>query len=323
MPRCLISFGANIGDARGTIESAAELLRHTLAAEYGRFQLSSLFNTPPVGGPSGQPPFLNAVAMLETQASPWEVWRAVRDAELHLGRERFKRWEARRIDLDILLYDDARIWTPQLKIPHPRMCMRRFILEPAAQLAADWIDPVSQRSIGALAHTLRRGRGNFELCAEPSTRGELLLEEVARLAMATWRLSPPQPVLPPAGFPESTSLSRWVRMRALPVNCSKLAALPNDDVLSEFTGDQLQADSAIHSEPKLTIFLAPENAASGAQWEDIHRGLAGRLNLVEQTRFPPWELSGPRYLLATDDPQWAIHEMAAALDAMDCPVEMT
>ncbi len=317
MPSCLISFGANLGNARATIELAAEQLQHKLTATDRLFQLSPLYKTPPVGGPSGQPPFINAVAAVETQLSPWEVWHAVRDVEQQLGRERFQRWEARRIDLDILLFDDARIWTPQLKIPHPRMCMRRFILAPAAQVAGDWLDPVTGQSIAALAKALDQGRGNLMLCADPKTRPELLLEEVARHTLAKWEtVSHGDSVTEPS----VDNSSRWVA----------LAPRQLEGLLADQSA-QARPDARVSSlipapEPKLVVFLVDPHASSGAQWEDLYRGLARRLNLssgaaCDQPQLERWSLHLPKYLLATDDRQWAVHELVSALEAMDCPIE--
>ncbi len=320
MPHCLISFGANLGHASQTICRAAAELAQQLRAAPGQFTLSRLFNTPPVGGPTGQPPFVNAVAAVRTERSPWEVWQAVRNVEQQLGRERFQRWEARRIDLDILLYDDARIWTPQLKIPHPRMCMRRFILEPAMDVAADWVDPVSGRSIAALAHSLRGGRGSLVLCGERDSSVANLLQEVARTALAQWQevslesaSAGDQPTQPDNEQPDGLQQpgqphrdwqsGRWV------------AWLPLEQL------NACQGPLQVNPTPKLLMFLADKCHASGAQWEDLHRRLAHRLGLDSRPPSSGWELQGARYLLATADREWAVHEMVAALDAMDCPVE--
>ncbi len=329
MPRCLISFGANLGNARVSIEQAAEQLQKKLTTGLERFQLSPLFNTPPVGGPTGQPPFLNAVAAFETDSSAWEVWHAIRQVEQLLGRERFQRWEARRIDLDILLYDDFRIWTPQLKIPHPRMCMRRFILEPATRIAGDWIDPVSGRSIDQLASSLRQRKGSFVLCASPHLRPNLLLEEVARQAMAEWLTLDIQPA---EQMPEKP-LARWVALspqmsHGLSPELSRRATALDHAALglSETKHQQLELPTlANEPQPKLVIFFVEAQATSGAQWEDIHRTLAIQLKLsdTQHAEHAPrlWDSALPRYLLATDDRQWAVHEMVAALEAMDCPIE--
>ncbi len=144
MARCLISFGANLGVPAITIGQAAQQIQQLLGQRLQSFQLSRLVRTPAVGGPAGQPPFVNAVAALDvTECSAWDVWHIVREVEHALGRVRQERWEARRIDLDVLMFDDQRVWTPQFKLPHPRMVMRRFILQPAMDVAAEWIEPVS------------------------------------------------------------------------------------------------------------------------------------------------------------------------------------
>jgi len=365
MPRCLISFGANLGNARSTIERAAEQLQGKLTTAPELFQLSPLYKTPPVGGPSGQPPFINAVAALQTDRSPWEVWQAVRDVEQALGRERFLRWEARRIDLDILLFDNARIWTPQLKIPHPRMCMRRFILAPAAQIAGDWLDPVTGQSIAALATALDQGRGSLMLSANPTARPELLLEEVARHTLAKWQTVQPadgradknakinaeardDPAIvaaasrwvavapahlrllvndkpPQCDFPESES-SGIESSKTLPTETLPTETLPTKNHTTKTGHDVHPIQVNWNPTPKLVIFLVDAQTSSGAQWEDLYRGLARRLNLadnpVAETAQPNrWSSHLPRYLLATDDRQWAVHELIAALEAMDCPVE--
>jgi 2-amino-4-hydroxy-6-hydroxymethyldihydropteridine diphosphokinase len=308
MARCLISFGANMGDPWATIQSAAARLQEELctdrysgsSSEVVSFHLSRCFRTPPVGGPTGQPPFINAVAAINTLASPWEVWHCIRNVEKEFGRERNLRWEARRIDLDILLYDEVRIWTPHLKIPHPRMCMRRFILLPAVDVAQDWSDPVSGWTIGQLADNVRRGPSNFLLVGDPSSNPESLLAEVARRTAAQWQSSADK-----TSRSSSTDNTRWVSART---------TLPGQLVNTNF--DELR----IESQSKLLIVLAPRVPKTDVAWEDFHLPLAGRMGLRSDTdtvAIAP----GPRYLLAIDDPDWAIQELIAALEAMDCPIE--
>jgi 2-amino-4-hydroxy-6-hydroxymethyldihydropteridine diphosphokinase len=257
-----------------------------------------------VGGPTGQAPFINAVAAIHTTATPWEVWHCIRNVEKEFGRERNLRWEARRIDLDILLHDEARIWTPHLKIPHPRMCMRRFILLPAADVARDWLDPVSGWTIGQLAENVRHGPSNFVLLGEASSKPESLLAEVARRSGAQWRSST-QKNIPP----ERWDNFRWVSVRTtLP---GQLAASNFDAIRSELPGT------------KLLIALAPPVPAAEIAWEDYHRTLASNLGLraeAAELGAAPMGI-GPRYLLVNDDPDWSVQELIAALEAMDCPIE--
>ncbi len=304
MPRCLISFGANIGDARATIQHAASQLKQQLCSGAGsEFRISRHFLTPPVGGPTGQPPFINAVAAIETEASVWDVWHCIRRVEHELGRVRNQRWEARRIDLDILLYDSVRIWTPHLKVPHPRMCMRRFILLPAVDVAADWIDPVSGWTIGQLADNLRFGAGNLTLVADPESSSESLLAEVAAQAGARWlvdgRLNAP-------GTAE-LSASRWVAS-----HCERISR-SEDLALSAALSGQILRNWLWCWHHRLRIWMSHGKIFIGVLRAIL--GCARRAGWAEDG------FHGPRYLLMSDDRNWAIAELVAALEAMDCPIE--
>jgi 2-amino-4-hydroxy-6-hydroxymethyldihydropteridine diphosphokinase len=315
MARCLISFGANIGDARATIQSAASRLQEQLCVDLGShpssggtsFQLSRCFRTPPIGGPTGQPPFINAVAAINTPASPWDVWHCIRRIEKEFGRQRNLRWEARRIDLDILLYDEVRIWTPHLKIPHPRMCMRRFILLPAVDVAHDWLDPVSGWTIGQLAENVRQGASNFILLGDASSNPESLLVEVAQRTGAQWRSNTEATVRSQQQNTQQQNKGRWILAR------TTSPGQPFASKLEEISGELADA--------KLLIALAPPIPATDVAWEDYHRSLACSLGLLEDARATTiW--AGPRYLLACDDPGWTVQELIAALEAMDCPIEL-
>ncbi len=346
MARCLISFGANLGDAWSTIQSAAARVQELLCKPFlaraadsslSAFQLSRCFRTPPVGGPAGQSPFVNAVAAVSTEASIWDVWNCIRTVEKEFGRERNLRWEARRIDLDILLYDDARIWTPHLKVPHPRMCMRRFILLPAVDVAKDWLDPVSGWKIGQLADNLRTGAGNFVLVADAASKPESLLAEVARRTGALWRepnsaftSAIPSTSTIHSSVPANSSLlanpGRWVSAVIRPfaqINIGQIGAL------RAVERNELRVEAM---QTKLVIALAPKVQATDVAWEDYHRALAMELGMragenekasgSDRDRAGSFPWRGPRYLLASDDVDWAVQELIAALEAMDCPIEV-
>jgi 2-amino-4-hydroxy-6-hydroxymethyldihydropteridine diphosphokinase len=152
--------------------AAARMLQDAFSDEVVRF--SHLYRSPPIGGPAGQGDFLNAVAAVETNRDPFAVWGILREIEISLGRQRSKRWEARRIDADVILHGSQRIWTPHFKVPHPRMCMRAFVLEPARQLVPGWTDPVTGWSLEALADYWHRGKTRIVLaCDDPSQLHEL------------------------------------------------------------------------------------------------------------------------------------------------------
>ena len=102
MPQCLVSFGSNLGTRESLIVTAARQL--AAMREIENFRTSRLFETPPIGGPSGQSSFLNGVAVFETTARAREVLLWLQAIEQQLGRQRHERWAARCIDLDVVLH---------------------------------------------------------------------------------------------------------------------------------------------------------------------------------------------------------------------------
>ena len=93
----------------------------------------------------------NQVVVIETKLTPVEVLKFTKSIELELGRIRkAARYTSRLIDIDLLFYDDLVFHEPDLELPHPRMIDRRFVLEPLAEVAADFIHPVFKQSIVGL-----------------------------------------------------------------------------------------------------------------------------------------------------------------------------
>ncbi len=144
--RCAIALGSNLGDPLQTLNATiATLTNHP---QLRLIRRSSWYLTAAVGPP--QPDYLNGCAILETELSPHELLTLLLGIEDQFGRVRTERWGARTLDLDLLLYDDRKLNTEQLELPHPRMTQRAFVLVPLAEIAPDWIDPVSSRSIEQL-----------------------------------------------------------------------------------------------------------------------------------------------------------------------------
>lgn len=152
MHDCLIAFGSNEGRSTDVFEQA--LFELSQISDLRVSTHSNPLTTEPVGGPKDQEPFLNAAIGIQTSRSPFEVHQCLVEIESKLGRIRRERWGPRKIDLDLLLFDQLRIETEDLIIPHPRMSFRRFVLEPASEIAADMIHVTSGRTIAQLVQHL-------------------------------------------------------------------------------------------------------------------------------------------------------------------------
>jgi 2-amino-4-hydroxy-6-hydroxymethyldihydropteridine diphosphokinase len=146
MPEVYLSFGSNIGDRAANISRAIAALRQR---DIRITRQSSLYETEPVEF-FNQDWFLNSVIGAETDLQPLELMHAALAVERALGRQRRLPKGPRLIDIDILLYADSVIHTPELDIPHPRMALRRFVLVPFAEIAPDSIHPVLHKTIAAL-----------------------------------------------------------------------------------------------------------------------------------------------------------------------------
>lgn len=137
-----IALGANLGEPRSTLRWA---LRAT--ARLGEVAaVSRLYRTAPVGGPPGQPDYLNAALHLRTALAPRELLEALHATEAAAGRIRHKRWEARVLDLDLLLYGRW-VTADGLHLPHPRAWDRAFVLAPLHDLDPDLTHPVTGETV--------------------------------------------------------------------------------------------------------------------------------------------------------------------------------
>jgi 2-amino-4-hydroxy-6-hydroxymethyldihydropteridine diphosphokinase len=116
---------------------------------------SRLYRTTPIG-PNPAAPFLNAAAVLQTGLDPLSVLGRLHQIEDRLGRIRKKRWGPRTIDLDLLLYEGVQMHSHQIDVPHPGCLYRRFVLDPLADVAPDWLHPEAAQTIAALRERLLR-----------------------------------------------------------------------------------------------------------------------------------------------------------------------
>lgn len=179
MARSLIAVGSNLGDRTATLDAAVDAL-----AQASGVQLliqSAWQMTLPIGGRAGRNEFLNGAVLVETSHSPQELLTCLQTIEDCFGRERRERWSDRTLDLDLLLYDNAVIDTPALTVPHPRMSFRRFVLEPAVEIAAEMMHPTIGWPLNRLLAHLDRGADAVALVSpENSQRDEIALELMRR-----------------------------------------------------------------------------------------------------------------------------------------------
>jgi len=131
-----IAFGGNVGDVRATFDRAIATLCSGVAVEL--LARSSDYRTPP-WGITDQPPFVNAVIKVRTTLSPQALLARAQETERALGRDRAheRRWGPRKIDLDLVAYDDVTLNEPHLTLPHPRLFKRAFVLVPLAEIAPE------------------------------------------------------------------------------------------------------------------------------------------------------------------------------------------
>ena len=150
MTRVAIALGSNLGDRENYLRSALDALKPSI----DRLRVSTFHDTAPVGvGP--QPTFLNAAAVGETSLTARALLETLLAVERDLGRERPFAGAPRTLDLDLILYDEAIIdEAPSLIVPHPRFRERRFVLEPLAEIAPDWRDPVTGETVEELLRML-------------------------------------------------------------------------------------------------------------------------------------------------------------------------
>ncbi len=153
MARVYLGFGANLGDPIAALAAAAEGLENVGIRLLRR---ARLYSTAPVG-PQDQPRFTNTVLEVETALEPHELLRALKAIEAEQGRVTTVRWGPRVLDLDILLYEERQMATPELIIPHRELPHRGFVLVPLAELAPELVIPGVGQTVRALLAALPRG----------------------------------------------------------------------------------------------------------------------------------------------------------------------
>lgn len=301
--QCVVSFGSNLGERRELISLAARKLAESnlvlgdvcdeFPNEPGGLRTSRLFETPPIGGPGGQEPFLNAIGVFQTVAPARGVLDFLQELELELGRQRRLRWGARSIDLDVVLHGNLVGGATGLVVPHPRYTARQFVLLPACDVASHFRDPRFGWTLGELTEHLSRQPPSLALVSGSDKLRQHLCErvhqdhgiQIARPEDQPFRFDCP-----------------WVS--------AFLPELPLETPLSQ-SSDDLRSRSIerVASDgsqfPRLVVRL--HRTSDTSQWPAPHLMWPGG-----------WRW--PEYRLEIDDLDWSVSELASAIDSMRCEV---
>lgn len=304
MAQCLISFGSNLGDRDERIAAAGRII--AADPHIQQFAASRLFETPPIGGPGGQEPFLNAVAAFDTDASAADILTMLQSIENKLGRMRKERWGARSIDLDVVLHGDLIGGRTGLVVPHPRYTARRFVLQPACDVASHYRDPRFGWTLGELALHMDQGVPSMalvggseasrnELCCRLRDLHEIKIFNASRIAKA----------VPIVGNAPAA-------MQGAPKPCTQ----------------HIDVSRIKDASPWLSAFVPtlPKIGSPDANLPTTPRLIARIQNTTPETRWPaphqmwPASWNWPEYRLELDDLDWATGEVVSAFESMRCPL---
>ncbi len=174
MQKCLIALGGNLQISEQVFRDA---LAQLLLLGCSHVAMSRVLNTRPVGADAGQE-FLNAAAVLHTDLSPDELLRTLHEVEARFHRTRVRHWGPRTLDLDLILHGDLISNMPQLVVPHPAMWYRRFVLEPAIDVAADMVHPTLNEPVAALHRRLMRRPLRLQICSQGTATQKRFFDEI-------------------------------------------------------------------------------------------------------------------------------------------------
>ncbi|EMI55942.1 2-amino-4-hydroxy-6-hydroxymethyldihydropteridine diphosphokinase [Rhodopirellula sallentina] len=328
---CLISFGSNLGDRDTVVAKAARLVDRSgvvarsadpdCSLSMAGLRTSRLYETPPIGGPGGQSPFLNAVAAFATEASAAEILDVLQHAEQQLGRERKDRWGARSIDLDVVLHGQLRgeasagrrgliggrgpVGTAgALVVPHPRYTARKFVVVPACDVAADFFDPRFGWTLADLAEHLDAATPSMALLGGDENLRRTICERLAEEHQIQ--------------IVDAEAIERGVSIQdalwsSNPFNHAKPWVSPS-----------------VPRSLRENVNVEKSRSESAEEMPFRQLGLPRLIARIERTtlatRWPAphqmWPVSWrwPEYRLEVDDLDWAVGEIASAMDSMFCDI---
>ena len=177
MARVLLALGSNLGNRSRNLRQACQKIDQL--PETKLLARSRWHETAPIGGPGDQQHFLNGAVVVQTPLEPLQLAKHLLSVESDLGRLREVRWDARIIDIDLLLYDDRRITLASLTLPHPRMLFRRFVLEPAVEVAGSWYHPVAGSTLAQLLRHLYYPPQTLQIVSSNRSVSEWLLQRLS------------------------------------------------------------------------------------------------------------------------------------------------
>ena len=152
MVTAYLGLGSNLGNRLAFLRGGRDSL--TSRFDIVLTRASGVYETAAVGGPADNPPFLNAVLEIETALTPRELLAACLAVEDEFGRTRPMEWAPRTLDIDLLLYNDLLSDDPEMRIPHPHLHERAFVLAPLSEIAPDLIHPRLQKTVRELVAAL-------------------------------------------------------------------------------------------------------------------------------------------------------------------------
>ncbi|MFP6620743.1 MAG: 2-amino-4-hydroxy-6-hydroxymethyldihydropteridine diphosphokinase [Pirellulaceae bacterium] len=315
MATSLIAFGANLGNRTDSLDRTVHRLSEHPLVEVTA--CSHPYQTKPVGGPPGQDDFLNAALLINTTLSPRQLLKLLQDVETELGRERVERWSQRTIDLDLLLYDSLILNEDNLQVPHSHMSFRRFVLEPAAEIAAALVHPQNGWTIQQLLEHLQSAANYVALVGPPGSGKTSVASRV------TERLAG-QPLLTPAA-PDVTTNENEMKLieQRIAILARFDTTAPGDFAVSDFWLPQSVAYLAHHHDKETTrpLTAGAQQALSKAVHPKlrilIDVALAGPEGLQRHLREMALQpQQGPLLHLTTADPEVLLQEVEAAVQSM-------
>ncbi|MEL7498701.1 MAG: 2-amino-4-hydroxy-6-hydroxymethyldihydropteridine diphosphokinase [Planctomycetota bacterium] len=300
----LVAFGSNLGDSRAIFAKAQQSLAAATGIEF--VAAAQLMETEPVTGESEtdrkpaseirQPTYCNSVFRLRSTLDANRLMETLLQIESEFGRQRGSRWSARSIDLDLILFGDQMIETETLTIPHPRMSFRRFVLEPAAEVAGEMFHPACGCSVSDLLDCLNRKDRRVAVMLPHASPIEELVDEIFKPFVRFGKISVPEKVF----FREKFFSCKHEICQIFASEAGKFDS--ESSLISTTVPERWESFN-------LLIVFADVTAK---QWSNLERRFAGPTLLISTQTFPEQALRSNE----TDFETMIRREIRAALEAM-------